>query len=418
MSKQTRNSIWQNKIFVKMFGSYSISMLGRWFDMVAIIVLFGFVWDASPLVISMIPIAYALPHALLSQFAGILTDRLNKIKLMIAADLMTAGFSLMLFFAATPAVALTIIFARATLTVVHFPAQQSMIKHVVEDKLITKAVTLNGTVNEFTKIVGPLLGGSLAAAFSPKLCILITAITYFLSALLLLTIKNKEAGKHNNMSIEGESVSFWDSWKAGWSAVLNNRALFFSIAFALIGLAAIQMVDIQIAVLLREIAPERPELVGWLMASSGGGAVITMLVMGRVNEIRSYGMLLGTSFLLMGCGFMWVGFLSVGFPNLLAISLGFLIGIGVGFLTIGISYMLQKETTKDSIGRVSGIYNSLSNTIMLIAPLLGGILVGFIEVRMVYVFVGVALLILGVIGMVVKRFFSEKMKNTSEVEFL
>jgi MFS transporter, DHA3 family, macrolide efflux protein len=55
-------TIWKNKIFVRLFGSYSISMLGHWFDMVAIMVLFGYVWQADPLLLAFIPIAYALPH--------------------------------------------------------------------------------------------------------------------------------------------------------------------------------------------------------------------------------------------------------------------------------------------------------------------------------------------------------------------
>lgn len=406
MSERIQSSIWQNKIFMKMFGSYSISMLGRWFDLVAIIVLFGFVWDATPLTIALIPIAYALPHALLSQFAGILTDRFNKIKLMITADLLTAVFSLLLFFAATPQMALTIIFFRAMLTVIHFPAQQSMIKYIVEEKLITKAVTLNGTANEFTKIVGPLLGGSLAAAFSPQFCILVTAIAYFFSALILLTIKNKKAGKYGSINQEEEVSGFWTSWREGWSVVFSNKVLCFSIFFALLGLAAIQMVDVQIAVLLREISPERPELVGWMMACSGGGAVLTMLIMSRIDNIRSYGKLLSASFMMMGIACMGFGFLPAGFSDLLALVLGFSIGIGVGLLTIAISYMLQKETNQDNIGRVSGIYHSLSNMILLAAPLLGGVLVGFLEVRMVYVLVGIALLSFGIIGIAVRRLFS------------
>ncbi|WP_179295444.1 MFS transporter [Bacillus sp. FJAT-45350] len=401
----THSSILKNTIFMRMFSSYSISMLGRWFDMVAIMILFGYVWEVEPLIIALIPVAYALPHALLSQFAGILADRNSKIKLMVIADVLTAVFTVALFFAPHPWVALTILLLRATLTVIHYPAQQGLIKDVVEEKLIVKAVTLNGTMNEFTKIMGPFIGGSLAAAFSPKLCILINAFAYFISALILLTIiKNKQTQEKSAVDKEMCSQTpFWTSWCEGWLAVLNNRILVVSFAFSIVGYIGIQIVDVQIIVLFREIAPSRPELIGWLMAASGAGAFIMMLVMNKYNKVKSYGWTFGGSLSLIGVGFGGVGFLYVGIPSYVPIILGFIAGLGVGLFTAGISYLLQKESTKENIGRISGIYNSLTGMIVLVAPLIGGILISLWKVSTVYQAIGISLTIIGFTGIVLKR---------------
>lgn len=62
---------------------------------------------------------------------------------------------------------LGIIFVRATISTVHFPAQQALVKQVVHEDLLMKAVTLNGTVNQLSKVIGPFVGASIAAAFSP-----------------------------------------------------------------------------------------------------------------------------------------------------------------------------------------------------------------------------------------------------------
>ncbi|MCE7792176.1 MFS transporter [Salipaludibacillus sp. CUR1] len=409
------SSIWKNAVFMRMFSSYSISMLGRWFDMVAIMILFGYVWETDPLTIALIPVMYALPHALLSQFAGILADRFNKGKLMMIADVGTAVLTIVLAMAPGPWLALPILLLRATLTVIHFPAQQALIKHVVEENLIVKAVTLNGTVNEFTKIMGPILGGSLAAIFSPRLCILINAAAYFISALILLSIiKKKEVETSRLAEVEaGNKVSFWQSWKDGWSMVLSSKILVVAVTFSLLGMTAIQMTDVQITVLLREVAPERPEMIGWVMASSGAGALAVMMVMNRFKKITYYGVLIGSSFLLIGVPFGMLGTLETGVQSFVLTGLGFAAGIGIGIYTIVISYILQKETGRENIGRVSGIYNSLSGMVVLGAPLLGGMLVGLFDVRLVYLGVGLSLSLIGLTSALLQQVLWQKNEGIS-----
>ncbi|SES12394.1 MFS transporter [Salipaludibacillus aurantiacus] len=409
------SSIWKNAVFMRMFCSYSISMLGRWFDMVAIMILFGYVWETDPLTIALIPVMYALPHALLSQFAGILADRFNKGKLMMMADVGTAVLTIVLAMAPGPWLALPILLLRATLTVIHFPAQQALIKHVVEENLIVKAVTLNGTVNEFTKIMGPILGGSLAAIFSPRLCILINAAAYFISALILLSIiKKREVETSRSAEVEaGNKASFWQSWKDGWSMVLSSKILVVAVTFSLLGMTAIQMTDVQITVLLREIAPERPEMIGWVMASSGAGALAVMMLMNRFKKIAYYGVLIGSSFLLIGVPFGMLGLLETGVQSFVLTGLGFAAGIGIGIYTIVISYILQKETARENIGRVSGIYNSLSGMVVLGAPLLGGMLVGLFDVRLVYLGVGLSLSLIGLTSALLQQVLWQKNEGIS-----
>ncbi|WP_163579746.1 MFS transporter [Gracilibacillus saliphilus] len=412
-------SIWKNNTFMRLFSSYSVSMLCRWFDMVAVMILFSYVWEADPFIIALIPVAFALPHALFSQFFGILADRFNKVKLMLVADVSTAILTLFLFMAPNPWIALPIIMLRATLTVIHYPAQQALIKNIVEEKLIVKAVTLNGSVDQLSKIIGPFLGGALASAFSPELCILFNAVAYALSAFIMISVLKK--GKIDIQSnLEGESsdTSFWQSWREGWSTVFKSRILLVSITFSLLSFIVIQMVDAQIAVLLREIAPSRPELVGWLMGAAGAGAFVILLIMNRFNKIQTYGLFLGGSALCIGIGFGGMGFLYAGVPNYIPISLGFVAGLGVGLFSFGINLVLQKESTNENIGRVSGIFSSLTSLMVLVAPLVGGILVRVISVTVVYQFIGLSLFAIGITGIIFRKALwreSSKKDSTNSV---
>lgn len=77
----------ENKTFRKLFIAYGFSTMGDWFDFIAVTILLGFVWKADPMTMALLPIAYAAPGILLGQFAGVLADRVKKVKLMMVTDL-------------------------------------------------------------------------------------------------------------------------------------------------------------------------------------------------------------------------------------------------------------------------------------------------------------------------------------------
>ncbi|UCZ53428.1 MFS transporter [Bacillus shivajii] len=393
-------TIWQNKIFMKLFASYSVSMLGHWFDMVAIIILFSYVWHTSPLVIALIPVAFALPQVLFGQIAGVLTDKFHKVKIMMISDFTTAVLTVLLLFTNTPWIALVIISLRSAVNVVHSPAQQGLIKLVVEERLILKAVTLNGTVNHLSKIIGPFVGATLIGFVSPKLCILINAIAFTISAFILLFILlNKEMAEQTTVKKDDETQksSFWSSWREGWSVVLRTRVLYVSLTAVFLGFTALQMVDFQFPVLFREIAPHLPEIAGWLMGATGLGAVTMIMILNRFKTLTHYGWLFGASMLLIGAAFGGLGFLREGFMIWIPVALGFVGGLGVGLLTITFQFMIQTETTDKDIGRVSGIASSVISLTVLISPLVGGFLVQQFGVVAILLTSGTSLVVLGTI---------------------
>ena len=166
-NQEIDQSIWNNKMYLLLFSSYTISTLGKFFDILAVMLMFSYVWQAEPWLISLNPVAYAVPYALFSQFSGIFVDRGKKVKIILVADLLTAVCTISMMFTFNLWMMLGIIFVRATISTVHFPAQQALVKQVVHEDLLMKAVTLNGTVNQLSKVIGPFVGASIAAAFSP-----------------------------------------------------------------------------------------------------------------------------------------------------------------------------------------------------------------------------------------------------------
>ncbi|RXI96206.1 MFS transporter [Anaerobacillus alkaliphilus] len=413
---QVEETIWQNRVFMKLFASYSVSMLGQWFDIVAVLILFSYVWQVNPMMIALIPVAYALPQVLLGQFAGVLTDKIHKVKIMMVSDFVTAALTFFLFFTNNPWLALLILSLRSTVNVVHGPAQQGLIKLVVKEQLIMKAITLNGSVNQLSKIIGPFMGASLISFVSPKICILINAIAFTISAFILLFILlDKQMVKQTTVPSKStdSDESFWTAWLQGWKLIIKKKVLLISVTASFIGFIAIQMVDIQFPIFFREIAPNLPEITGWLMGASGLGAFVMIMIL-NYKTLKHFGVLFGLSMLLMGVGFGGIGLLREGFSLVLPVLLGFMIGLGVGLLSITLQYLIQTQTTESEVGRVSGIVNSILSLTVLLPPIIGGVLVQMFGVVALFVVSGAFLFFLGIGLMLSNSLFNDKKEMIEE----
>lgn len=105
---------------------------------------------------------------------------------------------------------------------------------------------------------------------------------------------------------------------------------------------------------------------------------------------------------LIGLMFAAAGAFRQDSPLWLMLLVFFIGGIGTGFTSSGMNYILQKETPPEAVGRVSGIFESLTSVIFVIAPLCGGALIGLMGVSRTFLIAGLAIGIIGFIGIVLR----------------
>lgn len=392
----------ENKTFRKLFIAYGFSTMGDWFDFIAVTILLGFVWKADPMTMALLPIAYAAPGILLGQFAGVLADRVKKVKLMMVTDLIRSGFTLLLLAMPDPLWFLIVIALRSCASVFNDPAQQAMTRHVVSPDQLLQATSLNGAVFQMGKLIGPLLGGTVAAFVSPAICLIVNACSFVLSAGLLFSLRKVEE-REPSESPPKETASYRQSWREGWSLFLQNRILFTSVLFGLLALMVIQLADAQLVVIFREKVPGHPEMVGYKTSAIGLGALLTVAWLHRQKEIRSYGWVLGGGVLLIGVCFAWLGFYQPGSGKYWLLVAALLGGIGTGLTTVGTNYLMQKETPKEAVGRVRGIVDSLSSAIFIIAPLLGGLFINAWGASLAFQWIGGLIALIGAGAVIFQR---------------
>ncbi|RIX52128.1 MFS transporter [Paenibacillus nanensis] len=393
----------KNRSFAKIFAAYGLSAFGDYFDFMAVSILLGFVWKADAMTIALYPLCFALPGILFGQLAGVAADRWNKRNVMVITDLVRAALTVLLIFAPNAAALLAIIALRSTARVFHYPAQQAMTRSVVQADQLLQATSLNGAVFQLSKVLGPLLGASVAAAVSPAVCMAVNVMTYTLSALLLLRVPASQGRVAAGEAMSADRPGMRAAWRDGWHILTRSRALQVSLAFSLTGMAGIQMIDAQFAVLFREIAPTRPDLMGWVVSAIGVGGLLSVAWLRRFRQLSAYGWLLGGGVGLIGLMFAAAGLFQPETPIGLMLLVFFLGGIGTGFTSTGMNYILQKETPPDAIGRISGIFDSLTSVIFIAAPLCGGLLIGWRGASATFLLVGLATLGIGLAGILLQR---------------
>ncbi|GIP23591.1 MFS transporter [Paenibacillus sp. J22TS3] len=403
-------SVWANRIYAKMFTAYAISSFGEWFDAFAIEVLVAYRWQADPLMIALIPVMMALPGILLGSLAGVVADRWKKVNLMLFTDAAETVLTVLLLFAPGMSWLLPLLALRAAMGVFRVPSHQALTRQVVREDQLLKATSYNGLVNQFSKIAGPLLGAVVLTVLSPQLCILVNAVTRLISCLLLFTLRRIEENLTAPQAAVGSDegagpehrLSFMEQWKMGWAVLLQRRILLSTLIVNMTVILVILMIDFQFPTLYREIAPDNESLLGWMVASTGVGAAATIMILNRRNRI-SYGTGIGGGIVLIGIAIGAMGLLSPGSPEIWSLVLGFVIGIGNGLFMVTNNYVLQKETPEDMTGRIFGIQNMMSSTIMIAAPLTGGLLIRGFGVEVVFFVLGLLVLLFGLVCLLLQR---------------
>jgi len=261
-----------------------VSLIGTWMQSVAQSWLI-YRLTGSVALLGLIGFAGQIPIFVLAPFGGVVADRLNRHRVVIATQ------SAMMVLAAILA-ALTLggivrewqIFVLASLLGVanafDIPARQAFLAETVSREDIVNAVALNSSMLNGARIVGPAIAGLVVAAFGEGWCFLLNAISYVavIGALLMMHVEA--------VSISHPHPSAWDSIVEGFAYSWNTtpvRAL-------LLLLGLVSLMGMPYSVLMPVIADRvlngGPNAYGVLMSASGIGAVAGAAVLTMRRHIR------------------------------------------------------------------------------------------------------------------------------------
>ena len=170
-----------------------ISLIGTWMQRTAQVWLV-YTMTNSPFMVGMVGVCQFTPILLFTLFAGALVDRFSKrnILLMTQSALMIQAIvlTLLAYFDMLQYWHILLLSILLGLTqTFDMPARQSFFIELVGRGDIMNAVSLNSTIVNLAKIIGPALSGIVMVNFGTIYCFSINAISFFAVLLSLLYIK-------------------------------------------------------------------------------------------------------------------------------------------------------------------------------------------------------------------------------------
>jgi MFS family permease len=182
--------------FRRLLGGLAVSQVGDWLYNLALIALV-YQRTQSPLWAGVTTAARVVPIVALGPLGGVVADRFDRRRVMVACDLIRLALMVVLALVAAarlPIVTAPVIAAVATLAATpYLPCVSAATPRLVPDADLPGANAARSAVAGAAIIAGPALGGVLLLLGSPALAFLLNAATFGLSALVVLTIPGGEA---------------------------------------------------------------------------------------------------------------------------------------------------------------------------------------------------------------------------------
>lgn len=346
----------------------AVSLVGTWLQMTA---QSWVVWELShsAIALGVTMMLGTLPVLLLGTLAGVWADRLDRRKLLIASQsgAMVLAFILALL-TQTGLVQLWHVYILAALlgiiTAIDIPAQQTFLGDLSGMAEVRKAVNLNITMLQVSRILGPALAGLIIATLGVATAFWLNGLS-FVAVIISLWLVN------SNQVRKPHSGSFLTEFKEGIRYVGTQPRLQDLIILAiLVTFFAFPVIMSLLPAVVGQVLHGNAATLSWLMMSSGAGALIgTMFLAPLTQAARRTGLLLGGAIAWVG---VWlILFSEVSWLPLSLLSL-FFVSMGIPTVLTTTMGLMQVLAPTEMRARLMSLFFTLSFGMQPIASLLAG----------------------------------------------
>lgn len=297
-----------NKNFRRLWTGNLISLLGDWFNTIALYVLVTEL-TGSPLALGAVFITKMLPWALSAPLAGVLVDRYNRRRLMIGTDLLRAVIVLGFLLIDQPAEVpwlYVLLTAQVVLGAVFNPAKSAALPNITTPRELLTANALMSATWSTMLAVGAALGGVAVEALGIQAVFWIDSGTYLVSAVFILGTTIPQSTEAANASLVRSAVrEIVDGWQHLRTHPRIGRFAFAKATWAVSGGALVYM----LALLGDRVAPSALAAgIGVLFMARGIGTGIGPIVVRALfPDRRQWPVVIGGAIMLCGLCYLGVG---------------------------------------------------------------------------------------------------------------
>ena len=359
----------RHRNFRLFFGGQTISLVGTWMTRVAT----GWLvyrLTGSVLELGIIGFCGQIPALLLGPFAGVVIDRVDRRRLLLATQVLLLVHAAVLA-ALTLANIITVPqllvlqLVQGAINAFDMPVRQSFVVEMVDDPAdLSNAIALNSTMINGSRVIGPSVGGVLIAMVGEGWCFGIDALSYvavIASLMAMTTPRSRPAPRDTHVLQE---------LRSGWRYVMSSRSIRTTLALVVIT----STMGMPYTVLMPAVAADAlgggPNTLGALMAAVGVGALAGGLYLASRESVAGLDRVILVGAVLFGGSLvafslshvLWLALLTAGVTGT-----GFIIQLA------STNTLLQATVDERFRGRVMSFYTTAILGTVPIGSLLAGV---------------------------------------------
>ncbi|MCK9205247.1 MAG: MFS transporter [Bacteroidales bacterium] len=374
------------------FTGQGISLIGTWMQNIALSWLV-YRLTGSVFLLGLIGFTSQIPVFVLTPFTGVVTDRYNRLHIMILTQvffmLHALTMALLVLFNVIEVwhiIGLSLVFG--IISAFDAPARQSLVIDLIDNRAdLGNAIALNSAIFNSARLIGPAIAGVTIAIVGEGICFLLNTLSFVAVIIALFQIKlpkqekTIQTGNFKQSLTEGINYAFH-------SMPIRTLILLLSIS-SLIGLSYIVLLPAY----AKEILRGNADTLGFLMSAMGAGALIGALYMANRKTVLGLGRLISINSISLG-----VTIALSSFSGKLPVSMiiFFFSGISMVLFLSSVNTMLQTITDEDKRGRVMSFYSMALMGIGPIGNLLAGTVASWIGIPYTLLAGGIVTLLSGI----------------------
>jgi len=260
-----------------------ISLLGTWMQRTALVWLV-YTTTNSPFLVGLVGVAQFLPMLFFTLFTGAVVDRFPKRKILIVTQslLMIQALTLSILAASDSSRYWQLLLLCAFLGItntIDMPARLSFFVELVGKDDIMNAISLNSSIVNLARIIGPAVAGIIMVNFGAPMCFFINALSFLAVIFSLTKLKIKDT-----VQISNNSKNLLSEIKDGIYFIKNDETLMINAVFLAILCTFAMNTEVIVPVFVKTVLNMGTGAYTKLLSAAGVGSLAGAVTMAAVAK--------------------------------------------------------------------------------------------------------------------------------------
>jgi NRE family putative nickel resistance protein-like MFS transporter len=347
----------REKVFLKLYLSQTISLLGDAFTWVGIALLaYQFGGEHSAVILSTALTLRVTAFIIFGPYAGVLADRIDRKKILYITHFVRMAIVGCLPFVTTAWQIYVLIFFLNIFNAFFTPAYQAAIPQSINNEEAYGAgIALSNATNQLLGVLGPGLAGVIAVWLGAREIFFVDAASFIIAAVIILTLPPLLIPKSENKDIVQAKV--WTDIVKGTRLLFANKAVRFALLIELVSAIAGAQILVNTVGYVKGQLHLTDKNYGYVMAAFGLGAAIAAFASGNFDKSKNR-----VASLLIGAVLVC---LSIAFGNYVIfiplLILWLIAGFGQTLAEMPSQILIAEKIAKEEHGKVYGAHFAWSH---------------------------------------------------------